>query len=75
MITMENCYWEAESWFPDFPPENWKDIVAEANQEIDNYMQEHGLDVYDDEAEVFSQKLWESWIENGNLPEYLKVEA
>lgn len=69
---MSNYFWDAESWGMDYPPENWQEIVWAANQEIDTYMQESGLDVYDDDVKNFSENLWESWMVNGNLPEYLR---
>ena len=71
---MPNYYRSAESWGADYPPENWQEIVWAANQEIDNFMQENDFDVYDDETRNFSDKLWESWIVNGNLPEFLREE-
>ena len=75
---MRKFYWSAETWGTDYPPENWREICDAANEKIDAYIKEYGLDPYEDldyeQICYFSEVLAENWITQGLLPEELGVE-
>lgn len=66
-------YWNSESWGGDCPPENWEGICSAANAMIDDYINNHKIDVDnltgDEEAEFdsFLRELWDSYCSTDEI--------
>lgn len=73
---MQRFYWSAETWGAAYPPENWREVCDAANAKIDEYIEEYGLDPYEnlDREQIcyFSEVLAENWITLGLMPKELE---
>ena len=60
---MKNYYWTIESWGDTYPPENADEIISDANEKIDAYIEAHP-DADEDEISSYSDSLWELFCMN-----------
>ena len=59
-------YWTLDSWGSEYPPENADEIIAAANEKILDFAKNgNWKDEY--EIEAFSEKLWETYCNNGTI--------
>lgn len=60
-------HWSIESFGSDYPPENADEIIARANELIDDFGV-HEPYCGEDEVEYFASMLWETYCATGTLP-------
>ena len=56
-------YWTLESWGSYYPPDNWEDIVAMANNAIDDFIEDAADDITHEDIKEYSETLWELYCE------------
>ena len=39
-----HIYWDENNWGSNYPPENWEEICEAANQKINNFLIENGIE-------------------------------
>lgn len=67
---MKNYYWSEESWGSNNGeplPANIEEIIAQANDLINEYMELTGYPADDENVEIFSEKLWERYCSTGTI--------
>ena len=65
-------YWSMDSWGNGYPPVNADDVIAAANDIIDNYI-ENNPDAYEDELHDYSNDLWEDFCSSGRIGDVVAV--
>lgn len=67
-----NYYWSYESWGSEAIPANADEIIAEANEKIDAFIEGNELDPENSATDVatladYCERLWEAYCERGEL--------
>lgn len=71
---MKRYYWTEDTFGPELP-EDWEEMMRDANNAIDAVISVNGLDPEEDEDEImrYSNRLFEYWCVDGMWPEMLRA--
>lgn len=69
---MNNYYWNHESWGSEELPADADEIIAEANERIEAFIEKNELDPENSEVDAailtdYCERLWEAYCERGEL--------